>query len=262
MKKRRLKITAVSMMLASGLMLASCGIAEGVADAVNEIVSDAAQMATAIAFDEMGGGPVVTLAVGDMFDGDDLFVSLANNAVNIQTHADSTIRIEFSPPTTGEYQIPTVAYDVGGRIEITEPPDNLVLDRNHRPGILYVYRPQGIAANNMELRTLNGAVRIVGNDHLRASSVEITVVNGMVELRNFNAPNISVRSTNGTISGSGLETRNLTLNAINGIITLRDSQISGDLTARTLNGGITIENVDADMDRADINAVNGVVTVR
>ena len=260
MKRRKMKITAACMMAAAGLMLASCGLA----DAVNLAVTEIVQETTGFAIDEMGGGPVVDLGFGEAGNYDDLYVNLVNNAVSIQFHGQDDIRVSFSPPATGRYVTPIVNFDgAGSRLEITEPSSNITLGNNNRPGVLTVYLPENAAAfTDMALRTTNGAVRIAGNDGRMAASVEVTVVNGVVELRGFIADNVSARSTNGTVNGNSLAADTLIFNTTNGVITLRDSQVSGDLAARTVNGGVTIENVDADMDRADINAVNGVVTIR
>ena len=260
MRRKKMKITAVCMMMAAGLMLASCGIA----DAVNLAVTEIVQEATGFAFDEMGGGPVVDLASGEAGDHENLYVNLVNNAISIRFHGQNNIRVSFSPPTTGQYVTPIANFNSGSNsLEVTEPSSNITLGNNNRPGVLTVYLPENAAAfTNMQLRTANGAVRIVGDDGRMAASIEITVVNGMVELRDFSADTVSARSTNGTVSGNSLAADMLTLNTTNGVITLRDSQVSGDLIARTVNGGVTIENVDADMDRADVNAVNGVVTIR
>ena len=260
MKRRKLKIMAVCVMSAAGLMLASCGVA----DAINVAVNDIVQEATSIAFDEMGGGVEVTLATVDVGNNEDLHVSLVNNAISIQTHAEDMIRVVFSPPTTGEYVTPTTNHNPNSnRFEIVDPSNNISIGGNNRQGVVYVYLPENAAAyNNMDLSTTNGAIRIIGNDGRMAASIEIRVVNGMVELRDFNADDISARSTNGTINASGLITDALAFNTTNGVIGLRDSEISGSLTARTVNGGITLENVDADMGRADVGTVNGVVTIR
>jgi len=260
MKRSKLRIMAVCVMMMMGLMLSSCGIA----DIVNHAVSEIVQEATGMVFDEMGGGETVTLAVGDVRNDWDLNVVLINNAVSIHTHADSMMRIEFSPPTTGEYVTPVVGnQDGSGPLEITDPPSNFTIDGNNRPGILRIFLPQNVVAfNNMDLRTTNGAARIMGNDGRMANNITITVSNGLVELRDFNAEDIAATSTNGTVSGSNLAAYGLALRTTNGIVTLRDSVVSGDLVARTTNGGVTLENVEADMDRADVNAVNGHVTIR
>ena len=256
MRVRKLRAIAICVMAAAGLMLASCGIA-GV---VNQAVAEVVQEVTGVAIDEMGGGPRVQLGVGDM-DSLDLHISLVNNAISIQTHADNTVRVYFSPPLTGNYVIPTVEpVPLTNRMEITEPSGTT--RTNYRPGVLFVYLPESAVASNLDLRTTNGAVRVAGNDGRLTDSVSVAVVNGVVELRDFNADNISATSTNGTISVNSLTADNLEMRTTNGFITARDSAVSGNLVARTVNGGVTLENVDADMGRADVNAVNGVVTVR
>jgi len=244
-------------MMVVGLMFASCGLADTINLAVTEIV----QEATSFAFDEMGGGLTQNLAIGDFFDGEVLYVNLINNAVSIEFHDEAMMRIDFSPPTTGEYVVPVVN-TTSGRVEITDPPNNISLTGNNRNGVLTVYIPRGVVAGNMELRTTNGAVRILGNNDQLARSVEIVVTNGMVDMRDFSAGNVAARSTNGTVGGNGLTADELALNTTNGVVNLRNSAVTGDLTVRTTNGSITVDNVDADMDNADIRATNGVVTIR
>jgi len=253
---KKSKIAAVCATLAAGLMLGSCGIADTVTTVVTEIV----QEATTFAFDEMGGGDIVTLATSGISDGEQLHVSLANNAVSIRLHADEMILVEFSPPTTGQYQVPTVEI-AAGRVEITEPL-NVNFAANTRPGMVYIYLPQTVVLDSMDLRAINGAIRIIGDFSRAADSIEITATNGMIDIHYFAASNISARTTNGTINASNLDTPTLALNTTNGVITLRNSEVSGDLTARTVNGTVLLENVDADMGRADVNAVNGTVTIR
>ena len=257
MRRRKFRAIAVCMMAAAGLMLASCGVA----DVVNQAVAEVVQEVTGVAIDEMGGGPRVNLGVGDM-DSLDLQVGLVNNAVSIQTHGDNTVRVYFSPPLTGNYVIPTVEIvPLTNRIEVTEP-SGITFGANYRPGVLFVYLPEAMVADNLDLRTTNGAVRVVGIDNRLTDSVSVAVVNGVTELRHFNADNISATSTNGTISANSIAADSLEMRTTNGFITARDSAVSGNLVARTVNGGVTLENVDADMGRADVNAVNGVVTVR
>jgi len=264
------KFAAICMMILA-FSLASCGVGrtirdivdtvDEIADAINEGMAIVVQEVTGIAIDEMGGGPIINLA-SDVTMDEALFISLVNNAISIQTHTDNTIRVYFSSPITGNYVVPTVELS-NGRIEITEPLANFNINNNDRQGVLFVYLPLNAAAfRTMDLSTINGAVRIVGNNHDIADFINITMTNGIVELRYFNAPDIIVRTTNGTISANGLDVGDLEMRTTNGIVTLRDSQVSGDLTARTMNGGITLNNVSVDMDRTDLNAVNGIVTVR
>ncbi|MCL2376204.1 MAG: DUF4097 family beta strand repeat-containing protein [Defluviitaleaceae bacterium] len=273
MRKNKSKILAVCVMIMMAFSLASCGISrtiidvidtvEEIADAVNEGVGIIMQGVTSFAIDEMGGGPIVNL-VADIEPGGDLYVSLANNAISIRTHGEDTIRVDFSPPTTGNYVVPEGSFNrAENRLEITEEPMTGFISTEDRPGVVHIYLPQNAAAHSLiNLSTANGAVRIIGDGLALAESVSITITNGMVELRFFNADDITINATNGTISGSGLAVGNLEMRTTNGIITLMDSDISGDLTARTTSGGVTLTNVDANMDRADLNAVNGIVTVR
>ena len=259
MRRKKLRIAAICVMGLAGLMLASCGVA----DVVTQAVTEAVQEATGMAIDEMGGGPVVTLGYGNMANNEGLYVSLVNNAVSVQTHTSSEIRIDFSPPTTGRYVVPDVEFvAANNRFEVIEPSGNITFGSNYRPGVVRVYLPENIVAGNLDLRATNGAVRIVGNDSHLADFVSITVVNGIIELRDFSTDDVLATSTNGTINANSLTAGNLELRTTNGIITARDSAVSGNLVARTINGGVTLENVDADMGRADVNAVNGHVSIR
>ncbi|MCL2574585.1 MAG: hypothetical protein FWE34_08565 [Defluviitaleaceae bacterium] len=256
---KKIRIVAVVAMLAMGLMLSSCNLA----DFINTTVSDVVQEVGGFAFSEMGGGETVTLGVysGD-FSG--LYVSLANNAVTIHFHVEDMVRVDYSPPITGNYNVPNVGHDASGRIEITEPL-NVTIDSNYRqPGMVDVFLPHGsvMPSADMTLGSTNGGVRVLGSaDHL-PSTIEISTINGIVEIGNFSAHGVMVTAVNGTISGNHLQANFIDFRTTNGVITLRDSVVFDELTARTINGGVVIENVSADMDRADLNAVNGFVTVR
>ena len=256
MKRRKLKIVTVCTVLAAGLMMASCGIG----DMVNEIVSEVVEGATGLAFEEMGGGDVYSLGVVNGWQGD-VLVTLANNAVSIQFHAHDEVRIEYSAPSRGRYVVPDFSI-VSGRVEITEPIGNTSFGTDDRPGVVYVYLPESVVVGNMDLRAANGAVRIIGNDARMADAIEISVTNGIVDLQSLSADEVLATTVNGTISGGAITAETVELRTTNGVITLRNSEVFGNLVARTINGGVTIENVDADMDRADLNAVNGAVTVR
>ena len=271
MKMNKSKIVSVCVMMLLAFSLASCGISRAIidivdavdeiADVINEGVAAIVQEVTGLAIDEMGGGPVITLVIGDIGANEDLHISLANNAASIQMHDDDMIRVDFSPPITGNYVMPTVSLN-HNRIEITEP-ISIATIGDDRPGVVHIYLPKNaVSLNFVDLNVINGAVRIIGDGHNLAESVIVAISNGIVELRDFDAYDIIVRTTNGTISGSDLGANNLELRTTNGIITLIDSRISNDLTARTTNGSITLNNVDVNMDRADLNATNGIVTVR
>ena len=278
MKKCITKIATICVMTMLVLSFAACGIGRQITDnivdnitdniteAVGEVVTTIVQEATAMAFDEMGGGPAIVLGAGswDAHMSGDLYVRLVNNAISIQTHAEDTVRFEFSPPTTGEYVIPVAEFNRDlNRHEITEPPSNITLGGDNRPGVLFIFVPMDMVAfTNMELRTTNGAARIIGNGEHLTNVVTISIGNGIVELRDFDADIIIANATNGTISGNGLGTSALEARTTNGVVTLRDSQVSGNLTARTSTGSVTLERVDFDRDRSDLNAGVGILTVR
>jgi len=261
MKTRKLKIAISSALLASGLMLSSCGVDQFVSDIVSEVV----ESATGFAWDEMGGGERVRLAEGDLTGAIDLRAILVNNAISIQHHNQNNVVIEYSPPTRGQYTTPTAQFvDGSGHIHIAEERSNIVIGGNNQPGVVFVYLPQGmdpLAA--LDIQSTNGGARITGSGQTLAHSVEIGITNGMVNLQSFAAQAIAVTNTNGTIVADDIATdADTSLRTTNGTITLRNSSIQGDLTARTTNGVVTVENVEFDLDNADIRATNGTVNIR
>ena len=70
-----------------------------------------------------------------------------------------------------------------------------------------------------------------------------------------------IQTVNGTVNASGIRTGGLNLETVNGAVILSDSQVSGLLSISTVNGGITLNNVDADMDRASLTTVLGRITI-
>jgi hypothetical protein len=104
--------------------------------------------------------------------------------------------------------------------------------------------PRGVA---VDLRTINGGVRLdrlegevrarstnggIVGEALNASSVDAAVTNGGVEINLANAPS----------SGS------IELESVNGGVTLSlPATVKADITARCVNGGISIDGVDVEV---------------
>jgi|GEM_PF-1752644 len=273
MKTRKLKIAAICCTLSvMGLMLSGCGTTDrasganmgitipsfGIADITSRTVGGITQEVTNLAFDAMDYGPRVELGRVTNTD-EDLFISLANNAVSIQKHDSDEIRVEYSPPTRERYVIPDMQLNTqANRIEITES-SNINDTRHYRSGIVYIYLPQSVDTDrNMIFSSAAGVVRIIGNGDRIAASINISNISGVTELQNFSADEISVTSTAGAISASKLLADNMELRTISGVATLRNSEVFGNLTARTLVGIVTLENVDADMNRADVSLSAGI----
>ena len=266
MKKAKSRITVACLMLAAALMLGSCGIVnigDDIADAITQGVASIVEGVTEIAIDEMPLGAAVLHGLSAPVTARHIEVSLITNSLDIQFHDDDpeNVRVTFYPPSTGDFVTPELGPQNDlGRLELTEPPSTTTSIM--RGGLLRISLPRGAAVvNSMNLQAVNGAVRIAGDGTFLASSVEIVVSNGAISLQSFEAGDILVRTTNGTVSAGNLAANTLELRSTNGLISLRDSAVSGDLTARTVNGGVTLENVDADMGRADVGTVNGRVTI-
>ena len=227
------------MLFATVLMLSACGI-------------------TDVTSQTIGYGSRVEIGTVAENNGD-LYVRLTNNAVSIQTHDGEEIRVEYSPPTRGRYVVPNMQFDTQtNRIEITES-SNIHRRRDYRSGIVYIYLPQDIGTDrNMIFNSAAGVVRIIGNDGRMAASINVSNMAGVTELRNFSADDISVSSMAGAINANELSIDNIELRTTSGVIALRNSAISGNLTARTIVGVVTLNNVDTDMSRADVSLLTGV----
>lgn len=87
-----------------------------------------------------------------------------------------------------------------------------------------------------ELTTVNGAIRAADlEDSLRA-----TTVNGAISMDRVRG-GLALQTVNGTITGSGLDGqgRGVKAETVNGAIRLQIAGLKGQLTATTMNGGIS-----------------------
>ena len=254
------------------------------------IVAIAAVTLADIAWSRIGIGrgdsfTSVEFSTGDVSNID---VSLVNTMINVETHNGNNVLVVFNPPSRGRYNAPRYDHNAAtGRLRVYEPRSNRRFGLfNFNIGVvgqanLTIYVPNNANFNNVNLRTTNGRVTVEGGGVRLSSEINIRTTNGALDARNFSADNlymqttngavsltnvdaardVTARSTNGRVGASGIDARNLTLRTTNGALTLDDSTIEDVLVARTTNGAITINNVAADANRAEIRTTNGRETI-
>jgi len=177
---------------------------------------------------------------------DHLTVNTIANNVNIGTHIGSDIVIEYVPdaPGSGRYYHhiirPRYVY-VGGHLEI--------------------FRDVNLA-NNTFIRggTINILVPI--HDGSVFESVSISTTNRDVNVSDFNANSLIIDSINTGVNVSNVNIENnLALQSTTGSIDVADSRIGGILSVATTNRNITLNNVETDMDNAELDVSHGDVVI-
>jgi len=187
-------------------------------------------------------------------------VSMSNSAITVTTHSGNDIRVDFVPPTRGNYTRPN-------------------LDWNSNTGVLRVYEQGGMRfigigsfgggrlaisipadsahiINEAQFSTTNGSLDIGGMSV--SGTLEARATNGRVSLSDLTGREIIARTTNGRVDGSRLDaTRDLTLRTTNGAVSFVRGSVGGHLTVRSTNGAVTVTNVDFDRGNSDIRTTNG-----
>ena len=187
-----------------------------------------------------------------------LDINLRANAVRLVSDNDPNIRITYTPPLRGNYNIPQVeGAIVDGRLSVFEESEpNLTTNG----GVLRIYVPRNVSFNILDIHTSAGAISIIEGGYL-ADTITLNAGAGAIAVEDFTAGNISVEAGAGLIAARGINAVSLYMRTATGAITLSNSSVDGQLTARTSVGAINISNVEADFDNADISAGVGTVSI-
>lgn len=208
-----------------------------------------------------GGSSFATSQVSE------LDLRFANRHIEVVAHGASDIRVDFVPPSWGNYTRPN--YELAnGRLRIYDQRGtgiSILGFGNSGGGRVIVSVPADWAVisglDAVTVRTTNGSIDVQGI--AAGGSITINTTNGRINLRQITANgNLSARSTNGRVEADNINAfGDLELRTTNGALALSDSWVGGRLTARTTNGAINITNVDADIAGADIRTTNGRTTI-
>ncbi|MCL2397482.1 MAG: DUF4097 domain-containing protein [Defluviitaleaceae bacterium] len=215
----------------------------------------------------LGDGDEITQALTfNAGEVDHLNIRMINGTVNVETHNAGHIGVVFTPPTRGNYVIPSHNFDRHtGTLTVGERTRGGWFNFGTRGGgtlTIFVPTDANGTFDTVDISTTNGRVSIVGSGGFLAKNVSARTTNGAMTAHLFGAGSAELRSTNGRVDAEGLDVSgDLVLRTTNGGVILENSYIGGHLTARTTNGGVTLVNVDADTDGATLRATNGRVRI-
>lgn len=133
------------------------------------------------------------------------------------------------------------------------------LFRTNDPPELTVKIPRS-AKLNFLIKTVNGKIEFApgGEDLYTGNKIELSTVNGNVEISRVEASYLSARSTNGTVSAEAVKAEGeASLATVNGKITA-DTVNAENFSAHTTNGNISVIRLIGELIR--INSTNGDVT--
>ena len=195
-----------------------------------------------------GLSPDAVTASGVRFaasDVDALNLNFLNNSISIATHDDSDIHVVFVAPENRNYVRPLYQLAGDGTLMIFDDAmDILPSLTNAAPGHISVHVPV-TTFEFIKLLTTNGDISVHGVGELLARNINITAVNGTIDIANFQSRTASASSINGAVTGRSVHfDGDVTMSTVNGTVRLDDSQVGGILSASTVTGNVDITDVD------------------
>jgi len=185
-------------------------------------------------------------------------------AITFHTASNDNFHVEAYTPEDALYSVDFNEEDGTIRIEN-------VLDRNWfhiffffdfftpQPSI-DVYVPENIQLENIEVSSVNGSVQM---RNFTMDSIDVSTVNGGIDFRNLTVETtVDLKTTNGTIELYSLSADGYNLQTTNGGVELRDlnepSLPGNALNVQTTNGKIALRNVY--VSDVDLQTTNGSIT--
>lgn len=178
-----------------------------------------------------------------------------NGTVTITTWTESKVEIKAVKTTKKDKENLAKV-----KIEVKSTPDSVSVEtiypKHSNTGVSVTYDvkvPQGVTLD--EVSTVNGDVSITGPFGKAAAST----TNGKV-FADKTSGSLSLSTTNGEVEALDVKGK-IEAHSVNGSIRLEISQVTDDITAETVNGGITlrlaVQELDADL---KVETVNGSIS--
>ena len=147
---------------------------------------------------------------------------------------------------------------VSGMIEIIGDNGAILADRVNAGAASGGILAENFTSGNVSASVISGGIRA---NNIVTENAAISTVSGGITVNSLVADMADLSTVSGGITADNLTLNTLSALTTSGGINISDSTISGSTNGRTVSGGLTFANVDADENQMSLSTTSGRITV-